>query len=345
VSSAHSAFSFLDRIDWRKKSPRREALNIKNLEFLRGISWSKEENILNKVIILVAVFFAAISLIFSSCTPGVKNPPPTNDKNVPQESSRDKVKSPKSSQQEKPQYTKLKVVESWEEYEASDLPLISAIPDKKIYLYAIKPKGVVLYFEGKGHYYNWEYMTPRFILPEIKVGDYDKDGKDELSIIPYVGAGTGYSVEDLHIIELSEREILSNDPTDKNYFVPNPEYFKDNFYKPDDYVKQINKLVTLKTYYKENGELTGNVMTGEESHEISLKGLQSGSNQVTVTGLYFGDIVEFDAEADKLTVKMAVGVTTQSRAVPYYVGEIHADENYKAGNFTMSNPKFMPQKQ
>jgi hypothetical protein len=31
-----------------------------------------------------------------------------------------------------------KVVNSWEEFEASDMPLIAAIPESGIYLYAIK---------------------------------------------------------------------------------------------------------------------------------------------------------------------------------------------------------------
>ncbi|MGE5678841.1 MAG: hypothetical protein ACM3ZR_12365, partial [Pseudomonadota bacterium] len=100
-----------------------------------------------------------------------------------------------------PSVYKDRVVNYWEEFEASRIPLIAALPEKDIYLYAVKPKGVILYVKGTGHYYDWEYLTPRFILPAIYTGDYDSDGEEEVVVVTYTGSGTGYSVQDLHVVE------------------------------------------------------------------------------------------------------------------------------------------------
>lgn len=46
---------------------------------------------------------------------------------------------------------KEKVIESWESFYAENLPVIAAIPERNIYLYGIKPSGVILYIDGEGH--------------------------------------------------------------------------------------------------------------------------------------------------------------------------------------------------
>ena len=49
--------------------------------------------------------------------------------------------------------------------------------------------------------FDWDFLTPRTILPRMFCSDVDGDGKGELVIICYVGSGTGVSVEELHILE------------------------------------------------------------------------------------------------------------------------------------------------
>jgi hypothetical protein len=41
------------------------------------------------------------------------------------------------------------------------------------------------------------------------LSDFDADGKDELSIILYRGSGTGISIEELHVVEISKEQTLS----------------------------------------------------------------------------------------------------------------------------------------
>ncbi|MDP4182311.1 MAG: hypothetical protein Q8942_14630 [Bacillota bacterium] len=233
-----------------------------------------------------------------------------------------------------------KVIESWEEFNDSDFPLIASIPEKGIYLYAIKDGGVVLYINNKGHYYDWEYLTPRFILPQMRVYDYDKDGKDELAVVLYIGSGTGFSVEELHIVEISENVDLSDNPSDKNYSVPNPEYFKDYIYFPKDYITQLNKLTKIVIHNKTN-EAAAEVIVNAK-----LSSLDLGENKFEGKKLnyeskpIYGDIAHFNIEGNKITADFALGICNNLHAEPVYVGDVNADVSFARGKFTLRNLYF-----
>lgn len=49
--------------------------------------------------------------------------------------------------------------------------------------------------------FDWDFLTPRTILPRMDCFDVDGDREDELIVICYVGSGTGVSIEELHILE------------------------------------------------------------------------------------------------------------------------------------------------
>lgn len=233
-----------------------------------------------------------------------------------------------------------KVIESFEGYDASNIPLISAIADKNIYLYGIKPTGAVLYVDGRGHYYDWDYLTPRFVLPEMQLGDFDEDGKEELAVILYVGSGTGYAVEELHIVEISEDEMLSIEPSHKDYLKPNPEYFVDRVFMSESYISQLNELVKIKVP-KKGDELMVDVIVDEKHTVINLQDYQSDdANLVIKDTPAFGNIVYFNVIDGKLTANFALGIATDSFATPIYIGEVFADVSYTEGDFDLSNLRF-----
>jgi hypothetical protein len=221
-----------------------------------------------------------------------------------------------------------KVIESFEEYEASKQPLIAAIPEKDIYLYEIKDTKeaqLMLTVGDKKCYYNWIGFTPRFILPKMSVSDFDKDGKDELSVILYVGSGTGVSIEELHILEISE--------------TAKKECFKDQVFSAEDYVSQLKKTVKFKTYTKA-GKLMGTITAGGKKYTVSLKEFQSDEFGKISNDLCWWDIVGFDSKNNKLTASFGVGISCKNAPTPQYIGDLYADVSYKAGKFKLANFRF-----
>lgn len=226
-----------------------------------------------------------------------------------------------------------KVIDSWDDYDASNLPLISAVFDRGIYLYGMKSDGVALYVGDSVHYYDWSYLTPRFILPRLQVSDFDADGKDELSVILYAGSGTGVSIEDLRIVEISEEQMLSGEQSDN----PNPEYFKDYIFR--DYNSQLNNAISYKTFTKA-GELMGEITIQNKIYTVSLKDFQTKEYGEISDDIVFGSIVRFNSGNNKLAAEFAVGITYQYFASPIYIGVIYADVEYSKGNFELKNFRF-----
>lgn len=154
-----------------------------------------------------------------------------------------------------------KVIQSPEEFNASNLPLISAIPNRNIYLYGKKPKGVVLRVNGREREFDWLYMTPRFVLPRMYVSDFNFDGKDELAVILYIGSGTGVSVEELHIIDISENE----DTSDSNSM-----NLLDHGYESKYYFTALNELVKVEPN-NQGSDPIAIIKVVDKSYPLSLK--------------------------------------------------------------------------
>jgi hypothetical protein len=152
----------------------------------------------------------------------------------------------------------------------------------------------------------------------------------------YIGSGTGFAVEELHIVEIAEEEVLSN----KDYFVPNPQYFKDHYYQPKAYVDKLVESVTLKSYHKQN-ELMLDIGINGEITTINLRSLQSIKKEIAIDDMAcFGDIVVFNFNNGKLTAQFVMGVTSEAFAAPYPIGEVYADVNYSQNRFVLSNLHF-----
>lgn len=183
-----------------------------------------------------------------------------------------------------------KVINSWEEFDASDMPLIAAIPEKNIYLYpvkSVKDAQVALYVGESVHYYNWLYMGgPAFILPQLQLGDYDADGKDELSAILHVGSRTGVSLRELHIVDIPEKPSNQLDNA-------NQEYFKDYIF--NDYGSQLKKAISFKTFVKA-GKVMGKITTDTKTYTVNLEELQSEDYGKIKDDIYFESIVDFNSE-------------------------------------------------
>ncbi len=227
------------------------------------------------------------------------------------------------------------VVKTWEQYEAEKVPLLAVLPDRRLYLYGLKDKGgVILYYNGTGHFYEWNHLTPRFVLPSMNMADFDGDGKDELGVILYVGSGTGLSVEELHVVKISESEVIPSNPKDKNHLVPNTEYFKDYCYT--DYSEQLKKQVRLKTHVK-GAALWADVSVGSVSSSFEL---ENPTDDIDNLNIAFGNIVRFEFKDKRILAQFALGAIRKSYASPDFIGELNAEVSYYNGRFELNNITF-----
>ncbi len=225
-----------------------------------------------------------------------------------------------------------KVITTYEEYEASKLPLLVAIPEKEIYLYDTKNGQVILSVGENKSYYDWQCLTPRFILPQMQLGDFDNDGIEELSVILYTGSGTGVSIQDLHIIEIFNGNIpLENQSENKN-----SEYYKDYMFSPDDYVSQLKDKISFENYL-DAGQLMGKISVGTKSYIVSLKEYQTDEFGKISSELYFASIVSFSCEANKLKAEFGAGVICEKVPQACYIGKLSADVEYSDGKFELKN--------
>jgi hypothetical protein len=225
-----------------------------------------------------------------------------------------------------------KVITTYEEYEATKLPILAAIPDKDIYLYDTKNGQVILSVGENKNYYDWLCLTPRFILPQMQLGDFDNDGIDELSVILYTGSGTGVSIQDLHIIEMSEGNIPSENQSENK----NSEDYKDHMFSPDDYVSQLKDKITFKTYLDAD-QLMGKISVGTKSYTVSLKEFQTDEYGKISSELYFASIVSFSCENNKLKAEFGAGIMCEKVPQACYIGKLNADVEYGEGKFELMN--------
>ena len=89
----------------------------------------------------------------------------------------------------------------WETY----IVLLGEIPEKGIALYGYNDEeingiGVAIEMGGNVNYFDWYYMSPRAILPNL----YWDEQKQQLQVGLLIYTGTGASAEQLHILQLHE---------------------------------------------------------------------------------------------------------------------------------------------
>lgn len=203
----------------------------------------------------------------------------------------------------------------------SSKELLSSIPNHEIFLYG-EENGVTLRIGDEAREFDWIYMTPTGVLPRLQVEDYDGDGRQELSVILYIGSGTGISVEELHMINI--------DPAD-------PEYFQDHVFK--NYDAQLDEAVQFKTI-QQNDVLFGQISIDSTSDSVSLKDYQSPEFGKVGDHLVFGNIVRFDHENKQLEAQFGAEIILEKSAIPQSIGHVDAHVSYKDGKFALSHFAF-----
>lgn len=208
------------------------------------------------------------------------------------------------------------LISSYEEYENTDRPLIASDPDNNVFLYGVKPQGVVVVKDGTEQFFDWSYLTPRGILPEITTADFDGDGTNEIGVNLYVESGTGMSVEQLHIVK-STKDSSGND------------CLVDYQFMEDDYTAQIAEILQH-TYDTETKILT--LQVRDKNYEIVCeRGFQY---------LSYTDIVQFRFENNGIKVIFPLGIVQEGVIAEYGYGSLTAGVIYGDEKFTLTEPEF-----
>jgi hypothetical protein len=219
--------------------------------------------------------------------------------------------------------------DEYSDYDKTAVPLIASLPEDDIYLYGIKPKGVVLYYKGIGKFFDWSY-TARHIFPRMKTSDFDNDGINELAVILHIGSGTGVSVDELHILEISEIY---------NEYAPNENELYDLIY--DDNFIDCNKLLLRYLHTEIVGtetEQTAEITLDDVKYTVPLE--QYIINDIQYTGAAFGDIIGYEFTGDSITALIAVGLTCDERPALTFFGGITATVIYSPEGSELSDLTF-----
>lgn len=99
------------------------------------------------------------------------------------------------------------------------VPLLASDEENGIYLYGIKPRGVILYENGEGHYYDWEYSRSDYRAPKIFSGSFRFGSENDTAIVTYADNGK-LDAEDLRIISygFDEEDIYLINPDEYNSY-------------------------------------------------------------------------------------------------------------------------------
>jgi hypothetical protein len=197
-------------------------------------------------------------------------------------------------------------------------PLVASIPEEDIYLYGADD-GVVLRHGDVIKPFRWNYLTPRFVLPRLKLEDIDKDGVEEIICILYVGSGTGVSIEDLHVLEPDEDDV-----------------YRDIYFAPEDYDKQLRELITFE-YDKEMNKL--HYIAGEMDYEFEAP--EVFAEYTFSNNIGFGWIKKFEFE-DGITIEDYIAYESNEIAPPVYVNTVTAKVIYQDGSFTITDVIITP---
>ena len=157
--------------------------------------------------------------------------------------------------------------------------------------------------------FDWDFLTPRTILPRMDCFDADGDWEDELIVICYTGSGTGVSIEELHILEKGPDGTLT-----------------DYAFPESIWQEEVPKLFGT-------AELGGRTfaMLGHELVEFSHEGLDL---EKPSSGMIAGFSTE---DWGGLRFRGAFCLSPPDSAAPCYVAETSVAVRYRDGVFTLQD--------
>lgn len=184
--------------------------------------------------------------------------------------------------------------------------LIASIPQERIYLYGLQPKGVVVSFDGDTSYIEADYATPQRILPEIAYGDYDADNRKEIAVSFNTDSGTSVDVDTLHVLTTDGKEpyVFEDHVLDNTVF--------QNLFGEAIQTEIKNNTVTYKINEKKERQFQLKLPNGKEIKKLQV-----------------GNLIDFDVAKSNLLFSVSLGAVydgvPEGKIFGYLTGEITFD--------------------
>ncbi|WP_394267336.1 hypothetical protein [Anaerotignum sp.] len=184
--------------------------------------------------------------------------------------------------------------------------LIASIPQERIFLYGLQPRGVVVSFDGDASYIDADYATPQRILPEIAYGDYTGDDIKEIAVSFNTDSGTGVDVDTLHILTTDGKEpyVFEDHVFDHAVF--------QNLFDQEIQTEIKNNTITYKINEKKERQFKLDLPEGKE-----IKALQ------------VGNLIDFDVAKSNILFSVSLGAVyegvPEGKVFGYLTGEIVFD--------------------
>jgi len=208
---------------------------------------------------------------------------------------------------------------------------IAAIPEKDIYLYGYNNGGsLLLKYQNKYEIFNYYWLTPRRVLPEVYLYDYDGDGEKELAVKLYQASGTGVSMWSLLMVEVNEEAEQYED-----IFYG----FKYSMLGYDKIHKMISDHIEKTEEYMENDKYLLDIYADGVKYTVDITEIKElYCNERESVGICLSEINRVDIE-NRIIVHLPIGYICGNMAFPVYMTEesaVYAEITYNNGKFQVN---------
>ncbi len=178
----------------------------------------------------------------------------------------------------------------YNDFNKNPLPEIANLEEDFIKIYGVKSSGVVVCFEDKSKFFEWNWQNSIGELPVAIFKDFNHDGKRELCYIANLYQGTGTSSQELHLLEI---EKTNDDTLWTDYAFPE---------------NTTREQLLKKVYFSQNNN-TISIKINDDIRNINIPFEKQIDN---ITLLY----PAFEVKENQIKVSFEIAIFYDNRVVP-----------------------------
>lgn len=189
------------------------------------------------------------------------------------------------------------------ELDVRELLTLDEIPEKDISLYGNAGGDLmVLRVREQIYFLDTWWQSMHGVLPQVFCGDYDGDGQEEYAVKTHVKTGTGYSLDDLYLVESPVYNAAGEEIRP----------YKVYQYDERKWMRDMDRITW--EYHEKYQELL--VSADGKSCSVSLKNLMENlGNEDEFEELSWGDIGSFEYSGEQWYLGVSAGIRTSSTGV------------------------------